>query len=424
MAKHPEMQTIGLHVTPPGLTESLNIACSKPGKVGKVSADIDTGVIASGKPSMRRTPKGAFDMGLPISDAAGHPLGMVVIVIRETFTGDPDAAIKQARLIRDELQHQLPALPDLFAGGSIVRSPLSMIAQTPLPDVRGGFDHFAVNLKHNRLYVAAEENHSIEVFDLAGEFVHSAPVVKTPHTLAYDPKNNLLLVADGSDASCMVLDGDDLHVVKRIALPTGPDAGLYDDTARRFYIGTGNSISVISVDDLKEVASIRVDSTNLEGMAVDRGSNRLYVNLRDKARIAVISLASGMVETEWVIPGLTLNTPMAIDPQRHHLFVAGRKPGKVFVIDTRTGKALQSLDCVETADDMSFDPAHRRLYVTGSGGVSIFVGTPSDRYTLESQFGTMKGKTSLYVPSLKRLYTIHAKSDGDGAGLQVYKLVR
>ncbi len=139
MAKHPEMQTIGLHVTPPGLTESLNIACSKPGKVGKVSAAIDTGVIATGKPSSRLTPKGAFDMGVPISDAMGHPLGMVVIVIRETFTSDPQVALKQAFLIRDELQSQLRAMPGLFTGGSIVRAPVSMVMQTPLPGIAGDF---------------------------------------------------------------------------------------------------------------------------------------------------------------------------------------------------------------------------------------------------------------------------------------------
>ena len=88
MAAHPEMQTIGIHMTPPGWTHDLNIAGSKPGKIGKLSADIDIAVAKTRKPSLRLTPKGAYDMGLPLSDASGRPLGMVVIVIRETFTSE------------------------------------------------------------------------------------------------------------------------------------------------------------------------------------------------------------------------------------------------------------------------------------------------------------------------------------------------
>ena len=41
LREHSEIQTIGLHVTPPGWTEDVNIACSKPGKVGKRSAAVD-----------------------------------------------------------------------------------------------------------------------------------------------------------------------------------------------------------------------------------------------------------------------------------------------------------------------------------------------------------------------------------------------
>ena len=62
-------------------------------------------------------------------------------------------------------------------------APLTQIGSTPLPEVTGGdFDHFAVDLRHNRLYVAAEVYASIEVFDLkTGKHLLSARgVVKSP----------------------------------------------------------------------------------------------------------------------------------------------------------------------------------------------------------------------------------------------------
>lgn len=35
-----------------------------------------------------------------------------------------------------------------------------------MPEITGDFDHFAYDLKRNRLFVSAEEHHSVEMFDL------------------------------------------------------------------------------------------------------------------------------------------------------------------------------------------------------------------------------------------------------------------
>ncbi len=424
MARHPEMQTIGLHVTPPGLTESLNIACSKPGKVGKVSADLDTGVIATGKPSRRRTPKGAFDMGVPISDALGNPLGMVVIVIRETFTSDPDIALKQAFLIRDELQRQLPALPDIFTGGSIVRSPVSMVVQTPLPGIAGSFGHFAVDPQQGRLFLAAEGNRSIEVLTFAGEHTSTAKLAHAPGALAFDAQSNMLLVADPAGAACLVLDARTLNVVKRIALPEGAGAGVYDAPSRRFYIASGTSLSVISSESLKQVGAMPVGFGGMASMAIDHDANRLYVNQMGAGRVAVVSLARGAVQKEWNFPGIAFSAAMAFDAARQRLFVASSRPGKLLIVDTQTGKLVQSLDCLQNAASISFDPAHARLFVTGEEGLCIYAEQEGGGYVSESRFGTMKGKTSVYVPSLQQLFTVHGQSGEDGPGLQVYRVNR
>ncbi len=210
-------------------------------------------------------------------------------------------------------------------------------------------------------------------------------------------------------------------MVKRIALPAAPDAAIYDPVSRRFYVASGSSISVISVASLKQVGIFNAGFANIGSLAIDSGSNRLYTNQLGTGRIAVISRLSGAVETEWNSPGVAFNAPMSLDVDRHRLFVASRTPGKLLIVDTQTGKLLQSLDSLETADDMAFDPGHYRIYVTGEHGVNIFVQQEAGRYIPEARFGTMKGKSSVYVPSLQRLYIIHAQSEEDGAGLQVYQ---
>ena len=46
-------------------------------------------------------------------------------------------------------------------------APLKLTQTIPLPGVKGRFDHFAIDSKGNRLFVAALGNNTLEVIDLA-----------------------------------------------------------------------------------------------------------------------------------------------------------------------------------------------------------------------------------------------------------------
>ncbi len=179
-------------------------------------------------------------------------------------------------------------------------------------------------------------------------------------------------------------------------------------------------ISIISVDEEKEIGRIRVSAANVESMALDRADNLLYVNMRDQKVIGIVDLSTNEVRQTWTIPGLNLNTPMAFDAQHQRLFIAGRKPGKFYVLDSTSGRVIQTLDCVDIADDMTFDPKLGRIYVTGSGGVTVIHQDSVDTYTLLTQFGTNGGKTSTYDDSLRQFYIAHTKTAEDNAALQVY----
>lgn len=142
---HPEMQTMGIHLQLPGQTQNTNIACSKPWKVGKVSAPIELEVMRTGTPYLRHTELGAIDMGLTLPDRAGRSLGMVVIVLRKTFTQVDATALARATVIRDELAAAIPDQAALLAGARIARGPLYLTAQVPLPEMTGPVDGLAVS---------------------------------------------------------------------------------------------------------------------------------------------------------------------------------------------------------------------------------------------------------------------------------------
>ena len=321
------------------------------------------------------------------------------------------------------------AIPQLAVAQS--QEPLTLLATIQLPGIDGDFDHFAYDLKRNRLIVAAEEHHTLEVFDLkTGKHLQSIGGFKAPHSIAYVPENDELFITDGDDASCLILSASDFHRVSRIPLRAGPDSALYDPESKRYYIGNGGRgekaktslITVLSVTDHRKVADIAVDGDNIEAMAVDHAHHRLFLNIRDKRQIGVVDLTSNAVATTWTTPGMNRNTPMKFDQPNQRLFIAGRTPGKFFVFDATSGSRITSMDCVDMADDLTWDSTLHRIYVTGSQGISIFHQDTKGTYTQLSQMKTIGGKTSIYVPELKRFYVVHPKAATGNASLLLYRV--
>jgi hypothetical protein len=318
--------------------------------------------------------------------------------------------------------------------------PLTLTHMTALPDITGDFDHFAVDLKRNHLFVSAEVHHSIEMFDLqTGAHLESIPGFKTPHSLAFVPEKDELLVADGGDSSLILISGEDFHRINRIQLIDGsatgkgdsPDAGYYDAANRLYYVGNGgisanmpdSRISIFSVDQDKLIGDISIPGNNVESMGVDNIHHRLYVNIRDKKEIGVIDLDTKQVINTWTVPGINRNTSLVVYAKDQRIFVAGRAPGILYVFD-QDGKVVAQRSCVDVNDDMTYDPALKRLYVSGSQGLSIFHQDSPDSYTEMANIPTNGGKTSTYVPAVQQFFVIHPKTSIDGAGLLVYRVSR
>jgi hypothetical protein len=115
--KHPEIIKIGLHATPPSVTDNAIIACSVPSKIGKKSSPNDMENLAAGKPvSKRIAAEKIFDLMLPITDAHGGDLngGFVVMEVPFTKADNEEQALKIGLAIRDELQSEIPSKAALY----------------------------------------------------------------------------------------------------------------------------------------------------------------------------------------------------------------------------------------------------------------------------------------------------------------------
>ena len=293
---------------------------------------------------------------------------------------------------------------------------------TPLPGFSGDFDHFALDLKGQRLFLTAEDHKTVEVFDLDGKHLHSITGFGQPHAALFLPESNKLIVTDGDNdfGRVEMVSGTDYKILSTIKLPNGVDSAVFDPTSQYYYVASGGAesakthvVSIIDTKTFKQVGEIALPGNESEAMAIDKEGKKMYVSLR------------ATNEVGWPIPGASTANSLVLDEANHRVFIATRKPPKFFVFDTDTGKVVTSLPCAPLHDDMWFDRASKRIYVTGSETTTVLEQKDADHYTHLADDPTgFRAKTSILVPELNRIYiAVSGKGKADAKlALQVYEL--
>ena len=322
-----------------------------------------------------------------------------------------------------------------LADGGADKAPLRLVTKISLPGIDGDFDHFTADVKGNRLFLAAEEHHTVEVFDLhTGKKLHSIAGFDTPHSIAYVPEANKLFVVDGGKGgSVQILDATSYEVQKSIKLSEDADALVYDSAGHLLYVGNGgkeagNDYSLVTVIDTgkgEKIGDIKISSTNLEAMALQKQGSLLYVNIRDKNQIGVIDRKTKAVVATWQLGKVLHNTPMVLDEPNHRLLIAGRKPGVFGVVATDTGKEIAALPAGDGVDDMSFDPSTKMIYLAcAEGVVSVYRQIDADHYEAAGSVPTgNRGKIGILVPELRRYYVVSTKKGDVPAQLFIFDIV-
>ncbi len=315
--------------------------------------------------------------------------------------------------------------------------PLKQIHTIPMPNVEGYFDHPAVDVKGQRLFVPGEYQRTIEVIDLrAGKVIHSiAGLEGNPRKIIYLPDSNQIWVDLGSGV-CNAFSGDSYALLKTIPLnpystpadKREPDNGILDTATGLFYIGdrgdrskqgTKGSIEIVDTKNGKYVGSITLDDNDPAGLALDSSTPNLYVVLGATSRVAVINRVKRVVTTMWPITAeAPLPHALGLDADHHRLFIGSRvkkghiyKPGKLVVMNSENGSIVQVLDSEGGVDEVVYDSPTQRVYFTGTtGGVDVFKQVDPDHYErLGLVASSPIAKTSILVPELNGFYVIAPK---------------
>src|SRR5260221_1943547 len=118
---------------------------------------------------------------------------------------------------------------------------LELLKSIDLPGYSGDFDHFALDAASGRLFLAAEDHKTVEVFDAkTGAHLKTLKTFDTPHSILVLPDGSGILVTDSSKDGTKLLDPKTLAVKKTIkGLLPGADSIGYDAKNNRVYIVTG-----------------------------------------------------------------------------------------------------------------------------------------------------------------------------------------
>jgi DNA-binding beta-propeller fold protein YncE len=313
------------------------------------------------------------------------------------------------------------------------KPPLRPLQTIPLPDIKAGdFDHFAADLAGNRLFLTAEAGNAVLVMDLrANKLIHTIPDLDEPHSLLYLPATKQLWVVVGGDGTVKIFDSSTYALVETVKVTDGADSSAYDPAKHLFYIAAGGSdaklayslIDIVDTRTRKKVGEIKVDSTNIEALALEKNGPRIFANIRDKSLVGVIDREKKTVTATWPLGELHGNTPIAYDDANHRIFVAGRKPPSLVVLDSESGKIVTSLPIAEMTDDMAFDPASKRIYVACNEYAVVLQQRDADHYEELGRVATgFRAKTNILVPQLKRYYVAAPRHENEIAGVKVFEV--
>lgn len=313
----------------------------------------------------------------------------------------------------------------LAVPGDDLPKPAGTIA---LPGVSGRIDHLAFDAERGRLHVCALGNGTVEVIDVAkGQVVKSLARLEEPQGVAVIPATKQIAVATGGDGKLHVFDAETLAEAKSV------DAGGDADNVRldpkdagdtrlaRVWVGSDEGLVAFAVADWKRVATIML-AGHAESFQLEAGGARAFVNVPSARQVAVVDRERREVVATWPLDGASSNFPMALDEMAARLYVACRSPAEVLAFDTKSGKVVARSAIGGDCDDLFVDPERACLYATcGEGCVSVVSIGSDGTLTPAGRVETAGGaRTSLFVPSLAKLFVAVPKRGGHDAELRVF----
>lgn len=230
-----------------------------------------------------------------------------------------------------------------------------------------------VNEEERRAYAVNKGAATVSVLDLeTGETITSFPVGPQPHGIALDDRRDRLYVtsigADRLDAFSL----DAFELVGSVVVGDGPwgvdvrgDSIIVADTG-------GTTLHLIDADDLSVRSVVEVGQGPWNVKIGKSGA--VYATLERSGEVVAVGEEG---EILWRTPVGAAPHGLVVDEDRRVVLAAVTGADQIAVLDSRTGRLLQSLEVADAPAGMTYDFKTGRAFAgaQGAGMVVTLVGS-------------------------------------------------
>lgn len=314
-----------------------------------------------------------------------------------------------------------------FAASGFSATPVHSLESAgaiPLPGVKGDFDLMAVDALDQRLFLAAEDNGSLEILDLkAAKRIKSIGGMEEPKWVVYRPGSKRLFVSNG-DGKVRTFDSATFAPGRIFEFREKANNLRFDAATGELFVGVGKTFGAIRIIDTRADRITEEIPLAAFPKQFEVDGDRIYVNVPTANHVAVVSRAQRKVIATWPVRAAKDNIPMGFDRASHRLLI-GCAPGKLVVFETSTGREVAMVDIAEDAAGVYYDTQRRLIYVScGSGFIDVVRQKDADHYERIDRISTAKGAaTSLFSAELDRFFLAVPAQGATPAELRTYRPV-
>jgi YVTN family beta-propeller protein len=294
-------------------------------------------------------------------------------------------------------------------GTAVGNGPYQFVTEIPIGG-EGGWDILTIDSAASRLYLSHATK--VVVVDLITNTI-AGEIADTPgvHAFVVVPAVQRGFSSNGKESKSSVVDLTTLTTTSKIDTDANPDAIVYEPRHGEVYIfnHTGNSVTVINSKTATVSATIPLGGTP-EFAAVDQAAGRVYCNIEDKSEVAVIDAAKHEVVARWSLAPGEGPSGIALDATHHRLF-SGCHNKKMVMLDTESGKVVDTVPIGAGVDGCAFEDARQLAFAScGDGTTTIAREVAPGKLTVIQTLNTERGaRTMALDPKTHRIYLPSAK---------------
>jgi DNA-binding beta-propeller fold protein YncE len=300
----------------------------------------------------------------------------------------------------------------LFGAGVLAGPPpggyrlLKKISISAAPGSGEYFDYITVDAAARRVYVS--HGTVVDVLDAdSGSEIGTVAGLQRCHGVAVVDELGEGFVTDGGSGKVVVFDTKTLRITGEIKAEPDADFILYDSASKRIFTFNGHSKNATVIDAARKTVVATIAMGGIPEQAVSDGKGMIYDNIEDTNELVALDSRTLKITARWSLAPAGQPVSIAMDQVHRRLFVGGRNPKTLVVVNAGNGKVLQSFPIGDRVDATVFDPESKLVATsTREGTIHIFHEDSPDKFTpmetVKTEFGA---KTMALDAQTHYLYT-------------------